>query len=93
MSNYNYSINKNWGITQLAKKNIGAMPLDKLLAYKDKLEIDLSHNVYDKMTNALLRYVNSLLEEKFKVNHGGRRTRRNRSKKSKKSKKSMRRRR
>jgi hypothetical protein len=91
MSNYNYSINKNWGITQLAKKNIGAMPLDKLLAYKDKLEIDLSHNVYDKMTIALLHYVNSLLKEKFKVNHGGRRTRRN--KRAKKSKKSMRRRR
>ncbi len=93
MSNFN--INNNLGITQLAKRKIGAMTLDELLVYKDKLEIYHSHNVYDKMTNALLRYVNSLLVEKFKVkvNRGGRRTRRNKSKKSKKSKKSMRRRR
>lgn len=91
MSNYNYSINESLGITQLAKRRIDEMSLKELLEYKEKLEIDHSHNVYDKMTNALLRYVNSLLEEKFKVNHGGRRTRRN--KRAKKSKKSMRRRR
>jgi type II restriction/modification system DNA methylase subunit YeeA len=86
MSNYN--INNNLGITHKAKRIIGAMTLGELLVEKEKLEIDHSHNVYDKMTNALLRYINSLLQKKYnnakkyQVNYGGRRTRRNRSKRS-----------